>query len=190
MLTHDLGTQIIETERLTLRRFELSDVGDMIKNWISLPDIQENYGEPVYTKVEEVEKLVERWISDYSNNEFYRWAIILKDCNVNIGQVAFYSISSKNQHADVEYCIGTEFSGKGYATEALIGVINFAFQQMKYNRVQAFHRSKNPSSGRVLQKAGMRYEGTMRQYVLHKNSFDDCAMYAVLSSERELDHDS
>lgn len=181
----NLGTQPIETERLILRRFERSDVSDMIKNWISIPEVQNNYGEPVYETICQVNDLLDKWVYSYSNNEFYRWAIILKDLGINIGQIAFYKVNSKHHNADVEYCIGKAFWGQGYATEALLEVNRYAFEHMNYNRIQAFHRSKNNPSGRVLEKVGMKYEGTLKQYLLHNGEFDDCIMYAILKEEWE-----
>lgn len=177
------GTQRIETERLVLRRFEMSDARDMLKYWISIPEVQENYGEPVYQTKAEVNEVLNKWISDYDNHDFYRWAIILKDSKNNIGQIAFYKVNSRHHKVDVEYCIGKDFWGNGYATEALRGVINYTFKNINYNRIQAFHRSKNKSSGRVLEKAGMKYEGTLKQYILHNNIFDDCLIYAILKEE-------
>jgi ribosomal-protein-alanine N-acetyltransferase len=180
---NNIGTQRIETDRLILRKFESIDAEDMIKNWISHPVVQNNYGEPIYTTTEEVSKVLENWISAYSNLEFYRWAIILKETNINIGQVAFYKVDSNNQNLDVEYCIGESYWGKGYATEALKAIMKYGFEKMHYNRIQAFHRRQNPSSGQVLIKSGMQYEGTLRQYLLHNDSFDDCIMYAALKEE-------
>jgi ribosomal-protein-alanine N-acetyltransferase len=180
---NNIGTQCIETDRLILRKFKSIDAEDMIKNWISHPVVQNNYGEPIYTTTEEVSKVLENWISSYSNLEFYRWAIILKETNINIGQIAFYKVDSNNQNLDVEYCIGESYWGKGYATEALKAVMKYGFEKMYYNRIQAFHRRQNPSSGQVLIKSGMQYEGTLRQYLLHNDSFDDCIMYAALKEE-------
>lgn len=183
MVIDNKGTQHIETERLILRRFKRSDSTDMLKYWISIAEVQENYGEPVYKTKVEINEVLDKWISSYDNYDFYRWAIILKDSKINIGQIAFYKVNSRNHKVDVEYCIGKEFWGNGYATEALKGVINDTFKNMSYNRIQAFHRSENKSSGRVLEKAGMKYEGTLRQNILHEDVFDDCLMYAILKEE-------
>ena len=180
MSLNHIGTQTIETKRLILRKFEVGDTTSVLKNWISDPIVQENYGEKECNTILEAQQLLKKWIAMYNNNDFYRWAIILKDINESIGQIAFYQVDSKNKRADVEYCIGKSFWGNEYAAEALRAVIEYAFRGVYFNRVQAFHRSKNSASGRVLQKAGMRYEGTLKQYLVHKGEFDDCIMYAVI----------
>lgn len=161
----------------------MSDADQMIRNWISNPDVQNNDGEPVYVSKQEVDTLLGKWIDKYQNDDFYKWAIELNDSHENIGQIAFYKVNKENFYLDVEYCVGKPYWGNGYATEALTAVIDYAFEKMEYNRVQAFHRSKNQPSGRVLEKAGMKIEGILRKFLFHNNNFDDCVLYAVLKEE-------
>ncbi|KLU65770.1 putative ribosomal N-acetyltransferase YdaF [Desulfosporosinus acididurans] len=182
MLNH-IGTQTIITQRLILRKFEIADTQSVFETWMSDPEVQNNYGENACETISETQQILEKWISSYDSNEFYRWSIILKETNRNIGQIAFYLMDSKNQRADVEYCIGQSFWGNGYASEALKALIEYAFRNVGINRVQAFHRSKNILSGKVLQKSGMKYEGTLRQYLIHKDEFDDCIMYAIIRDD-------
>lgn len=183
MLLNHTGTQTIETQRLILRRFKRVDTESVFKTWLSDPAVQNNYGEKACNTIVEAQQIIDTWVSQYPNNEFYRWAIILKGANKNIGQIAFYLVDSKNQRADAEYCIGQSYWGNGYATEALNALIEYAFRYIRLNRVQAFHRSKNAASGKVLEKAGMKYEGTLKQYLIHNNEFDDCIMYAAIRHE-------
>jgi ribosomal-protein-alanine N-acetyltransferase len=179
------GTQTIETERLILRRFVQADAADMFNNWINDKEVQSNYGEPVYESIEAVNELLDKWITRYENSDFYRWAIILKENNECIGQIAYCSIDLGCSYADIEYCIGRKYQRKGYASEALSGVIKFTFEQTGLNRLQAFHRGRNISSGKVLQKSLMRYEGTLRHtiYYSETNEFDDKIYYGILREE-------
>jgi ribosomal-protein-alanine N-acetyltransferase len=179
------GTQTIEAERLYLRRFVPEDAEDMFIHWINDKEIQSNYGEPVYETVEAVKGVLNRWISSYSRNDFYRWAIILKENQTNIGQIAFCSIDLKHHHADIEYCISKQYQGKGYATEALNAVITFTFEHTGLHRLQAFHRGKNMSSGKVLEKSRMLYEGTLRKsyYYPDVNEYDDKIYYGIIKSD-------
>ncbi|WP_407307684.1 GNAT family N-acetyltransferase [Desulfosporosinus sp. SB140] len=180
---NQMGTQSINTQRLILRRFEITDTQSTFHNWISDPEVQNNYGEETCNTISDTRQKLEKWICLYNNKEFYRWAIILKETNENIGQIAFYLVDSKNHRADVEYCIGQSYQRNGYAPEALKAVIEYGFKNLCLNRVQAFHRSKNGSSGKVLRKAGMKCEGTLKQYLIHNDEFDDCIMYAIIRDE-------
>ena len=69
--------------------------------------------------------------------------------------------------------------------EALKAVINYLFDVAGMNRVCATHDSNNPKSGRVMQKAGMKYEGTLRQAGLNIQGICDSVCYSVIKSDRE-----
>ena len=89
MLTHN-GTNTITTERLILRRFEYTDNEAMLKNWVADEKIQSLYSEPVYSTVEAVKELLDKYIGSYEKNDYYRWAIIEKKSGECIGQIAYF----------------------------------------------------------------------------------------------------
>jgi RimJ/RimL family protein N-acetyltransferase len=93
------------------------------------------------------------------------------------------TIELPHQRAEAGYWIGLPFWGRGYATEALSAIIAFGFSQLNLNRIHASHMTRNPASGRVMIKAGMRFEGSLRQHVMKWGKFEDLASYAILRSE-------
>ena len=109
----DAGNQTIETERLLLRPFEEKDAEDMLRNWAGDPDIQNEYGEPVYTDITQVSELLRMYTDPESPKSRYRWAIIAKDSGENIGQIAFCKVWEDCSTAEIEYCIGKSFWGHG-----------------------------------------------------------------------------
>ena len=159
------GTQHIETPRLLLRPFVDEDCHDMIKNWISKPNVQSEYGEPVYTTISEVKQLLDKWKNGYSNLDFYRWAIIETKSLENIGQIAFCKVYSDCKIAEIEYCIGERFWGNEYANEALSAVIDYVFANTDFYRLEAYHRVENVKSARVLQKSAMQITDTVQRFV-------------------------
>lgn len=160
------GTDLLQTERLLLRKFNYSDAGDMFKNWISDPIVQQNYGEQVYGSEGAVLKLLEKWIPQYSDKGFYRWAIIHNETGKNIGQIAFCKVYDEFETAELEYCIGQNFWGRGYTAEALKKVLNYSFNIPEFLKLEAFHRITNPNSGRVLQKSGMKIVSNVKRFEL------------------------
>lgn len=91
---HHIDTKTFQTDRLLCRQFKAEDCEDMLKNWIANPNIQFEYGEPVFTTVSEVKDLLAKYIEGYKNPDFYRWAIIEKKSGENIGQIAFCKVYS------------------------------------------------------------------------------------------------
>ncbi len=158
------GTLQFETERLICRRFEPCDCEDMYNNWAADPMIQLEYGEPVYDDISGVKTLLDTYISGYNNPDFYRWAIIEKDSGQNIGQIALCRVYSDCSTAEAEYCIGQRFWGRGYAGEALSGMIAFLFENTGFLRIEAYHRAENTKSGRVLERSMMHKTDTVERF--------------------------
>ncbi|MCR5806530.1 MAG: GNAT family N-acetyltransferase [Oscillospiraceae bacterium] len=158
-------TRTFETERLICRPFEADDLHDMFTNWASDPDIQPEYGEPVYDTIDAAKGLLEKYLRDREDPDNYRWAIIEKASGQNIGQIAFCKVYNDVKTAEIEYCIGKEFWGKGYAGEALSGLIGYSFTHTDFEKLEAYHRAENPKSGRVLQKSSMTVTDTVERFI-------------------------
>ena len=182
MLTH-VGTMQIETERLTLRKFKYTDDNNMLKYWISDPGIQSLYGEPVYSTKQEVNELLDKYISSYERDDYYRWAVIFKETDECIGQIAYFLVDNKNHFAEIEYCIGSLFQRKGLATEAAKAVIQFGFAKINLHKVQISHKSINYPSRKVIEKCGLIYEGTLRDYFYQDGEYMDRLYYSILWDE-------
>lgn len=182
MLTHT-GTQTIETERLILRRFEYTDDEAMLKYWISDEKIQSLYSEPIYTTKEAVKELLDKYIGSYEREDYYRWAIIEKDSMECIGQIAYFLVDNKNHFAEIEYCIGSDFQRQGLATEATKAVIAYGFEKMNLHRVQICTKTINAPSKRVIEKCGLTYEGTLRDYFYMDGEYVGRLYFSILKSE-------
>lgn len=183
------GTQIIETTRLLLRKFEETDCNNMIKNWISNPKVQFEYGEPVYTTDVQVKELLAEWKRNYKKLDFYRWAIIEKECSENVGQIAFCKVYSDCKTAEIEYCIGPKFWGKGYAVEALSAVIEYIFKNTDFERLEAYHRIENKKSGRVLEKSAMHITDNVQRFIRENVAPKGEVCYCITKSIRDFDGD-
>jgi ribosomal-protein-alanine N-acetyltransferase len=177
------GTQIVETERLILRKFDYADSEDMLRYWASDPYVQSMYSEPVYTTKKEVEGLLDKYISAYEKPDYYRWAIILKASNECIGQIAFFLVNSVNHFGEIEYCVGREFQRRGFATEATNAVIRFGFEKINFHKVQICHKRGNIASQGVIKKCGFIYEGALRDFFYMDGKYVDRLYYSILREE-------
>ncbi len=179
-----LLTDTISTERLTLRKFEGKDCESVLRNWAADPAVQLNYGEPVYSTREEVNALLGTYIERYEKADSCRWAIIEKESGACIGQIAYFLVDPRNEFAEIEYCIGRAFQGKGYATEACRAVIQYGFDVMGLHKVQICARPSNTPSRSVIEKCGFVYEGTLRDYFrMADGSFEGRMYFSILASE-------
>ena len=182
MLTH-CGTKEIETNRLYLRPFKYSDDEDMLNYWISDPETQAMISEPTYSTRDEVKGLLDKYISSYQNEDYYRWAVVEKSSLACIGQVAIFLINDKNHWGEIEYCIGRQFRRKGYATEAVNALNDFGFESINFHKIQVCHKEINLASKGVIEKCGFAYEGTLRDYFYMEGRYVSRCFYSLLRSE-------
>lgn len=178
------GTERIETNRLILRRFHMEDADKMFRNWANDPEVCQFLTWAPHESIEVTKELLRNWIDSYERDDTYNWAIVHKDRNEPIGSIGFIEVSKEHASCQTGYCIGKSYWGIGLMTEALRAVISFAFQNTGLNRIEARHDVRNPASGKVMEKAGMHLEGTLRQcYAKKDGTFADLNIWSILHGE-------
>jgi ribosomal-protein-alanine N-acetyltransferase len=181
-MTHK-GTITLETERLILRRFELSDAEAMFRNWANDAEVTRFLMWQTHTDVSVTERVLNEWIPQYEKPDYYHWAIVLREIGEPIGSIAAVRQSDDDRMVHIGYCIGKEWWHKGIMSEALNAMVKFYFEEVGVNRVESRHDPRNPNSGKVMQKAGLRYEGTSRQSDHNNQGVCDTANYAILAED-------
>ena len=179
-----LGTKVLETERLILRRFEPADAPAMYNNWASDPEVTKFLMWPTHTDVKVSEAVLTTWVRSYSDNAYYQWAIVPKDFGEPIGSMAVVDKNDDIAMFHIGYCIGRKWWGKGITAEALAAVMDYLFDEVGAERIESRHDPKNPNSGKVMIKCGMKFEGIHRRADYNNQGICDAAYYAILKDER------
>lgn len=153
---------VLTTERLILRDFEPADWGTT-NAILSDPEITRYMHFAGWN--EEKRREWFEWCIENSqepNPDVYNWAICLKDTPNVIGWLGIGSPSqpTMEHERDFGYALSPRYWGQGYMTEALEAVLSYEFMMLKTQRIFATCEVSNPASARVMEKAGMRYEGT------------------------------
>ena len=151
------GTQLLETNRLVLRKYDSSDADDMYRNWVTDPEVCRFWQWEPHKDMEETKTLLAGWIQEYAKTDYYHWTIVLKSTSQAIGYIYLADINDTDNSLSVHYALSREYWGRGITTEACKCVIHFAFLVLGAGRVFSYHHTDNPASGRVMQKSGMRY---------------------------------
>ena len=178
-----LGTKTIETERLILRKFTIEDAPAMYANWASDPEVTKYLTWQPHRSLTDTRAILSEWVAEYGKGDYYQWAIELKGVGI-IGSISVVNIHESVEEAELGYCIGRAYWGKGIMPEAVKAVINFLFDKVGFRRVMAKHDTANPNSGRVMEKAGMRYEGTHRKAGHNNRGIIDIVVRAILREDR------
>ena len=182
MLNHK-GTNIIETERLVLRPFRSEDAPVMFRNWAGDREVPKYLTWNVHRSVADTENVVNMWVAEYNDIKTYNWVIVLKELGEPIGSIGVCRLYENIDGAEIGYCIGKPWWSKGIMTEAFSAIIPYLFE-VGFNRIDAAHAVKNPASGRVMQKCGLKYEGTFRQFFRSTaGELLDISYYSILRED-------
>ena len=178
------GTQRIETNRLILRRFVSEDAEAMFRNWASDSEVTKYLTWPTHSSIEVSKFVTEDWVNSYSDEKYYQWAIVLKENGEPIGSISAVHMNEEVDMVHIGYCIGRAWWHQGITSEAMKAVMDFFFDIVEANRIESRHDPRNPNSGKVMQKCGMKYEGTLRSSDRNNQGICDACYYALLKAER------
>lgn len=181
-----IGTREIETDRLLLRRFVKEDAQAMFDNYANDEMVTPFLSWPVHSDVTLTQNLLNEWIRGYNKLNQYKWAITLKDNPSEvIGDITAGLSESlgKIDASEIGYVLSRKHWGQGYMSEAMTAVTHYLLTEAGFNRVLARHDVANPASGKVMQKAGLQFEGIHRKGSLNNTGIIDTAQYAILKED-------
>ncbi len=168
-------TNIFSTERLSIRKFRPEDYEDLAE---ILTDVEVTYFEPYETFTKEA--CIKEAINFSQSEEFY--AVVLND--KVIGKIYFSNKGCGSY--EIGYTFNGDFQGKGYASEASKGMMEYAFNNMGVRRIFAEVNARNIKSIKLIEGLGMRREAEHKEIYPRKednNIYDDFYVYAVLKNE-------
>ena len=152
-----MNTPVLETERLILRPFCREDAADVLCCWESDPDVAKYMFWTSHNDIEKTKEWIDFELGQIEKHDWYRFAIVLKGTNVLIGTALIY-YEDKVDCWEIGYNLGKKYWAKGYATEAMKKVIEFAISQLKLSQIVGRYAKENPASGSVMKKLGFVYE--------------------------------
>lgn len=175
-------TPVLETERLVLRSFTVADAPEVKRlagdKHIASTTLNIPHPYP--------EGAAEMWIASQmqriDTGQTDTFAITLREDGTLLGAIGL-DVQKQHRLAELGYWIGHPYWNCGYCTEAARAVIGYGFHALELNRIVARHFTRNPASGRVMQKIGMKQEGHFRQAALKWDRYEDTEFYALLRSE-------
>jgi RimJ/RimL family protein N-acetyltransferase len=172
----------LQTERLTLRAYVLSDIPALVPLIGAREVAATTLRIPHPYTESDARDFIARVQEDLSNGGSLPLAIVVSESGALCGGVRL-RIEPDHRRAELGYWIGVPYWGNGYATEAASAVVKYGFGTLGLHRIFANHFANNPASARVLTKIGMRHEGSLRAHVLKWGEFLDLEMYGLLASE-------
>lgn len=184
----------IESSRLLLRQVRLTDAREIaqihteayplhLRPWSPQPIPHENMAEAIADFENFTLLALERWEEDLD----YRFAIVLRETGAIIGLIGVTNIIRGVSRAGfIGYWIGAGHLNKGYATEATVLAMQFAFESLRLHRINLWIAEDNAASLRIAQKLGLRYEGTVIKALYLGGEWKDTQSFGILQDEWQL----
>ena len=176
----DLPT--LETARLLLRPMRMEDADDMFA-YASDPEVARYTTWEEHHSVEDSKLFLANMIESYRQHKVASWGLVHKGDGRLIGTCGFASWSTYHASAEIGYAMSRHYWGQGLMTEAVGETVRFGFTRMGLNRIEALCLPENLASARVMEKAGMSYEGLLREHLYAKGNYHDLKIYSILRRE-------
>lgn len=173
---------MLKTERLILRPLTLEDAdrveelaGDyeVAKTTLTIPH--------PYPKGS-AKQFIRSVLDAEKDGKIVIFALIKKEDSSLIG-IMNITINTSHDRGELAYWIGKPYWRKGYGTEAAKELVKLGFEELHLNRIFAASFANNPGSWRIMEKIGMKYEGTLKQHLVKWDEYIDLAYYGILKQD-------
>ena len=171
--------ETIYTERLVLRPFTLADA-PQVK---ALAGERQIYETTLFVPYPYEDGMAESWISTHQAGFYEGRGVVFAICLARgalMGAIALNKAGLFNA-AELGYWIGVAYWNRGYCTEAAKAVLEYGFNVLRYHKISARHFVGNISSGRVLEKIGMRHEGLLQDDVMKDGRYISVELYGIVN---------
>ncbi len=146
---------ILRTERLTLRQLAISDEQEIF-TLRSDSEINKYLGRQLSNTIEDARNFINKVNENINKNDSIYWAITLGDKNILVGTICLFGFSDENSNCEIGYELLTKFQGKGIMKEAAEKVIDYAFNTIKVQKIEAYFHRDNRRSVKLLEKLSFR----------------------------------
>jgi ribosomal-protein-alanine N-acetyltransferase len=174
----------LETERLTLRKLTLDDLEDVYA-YSSDPEVTRYLRWGPHASLEQTESYIREVLQEYKEGRDGPWGIEHRASGHVVGAIHLMGIRTRHRRAEIRFLLSRAYWGKGLMVEALLRVLRYAFEEVGLNRVEALCLVDNLAAIRVLEKAGMKKEGVLREYAFQKGAFGYSCVYSMLRRDYE-----
>lgn len=173
---------ILESERLVLRKLKDSDATEVYKIR-SNPERMKFVPRPLLKNEDEALAMIHMMNAKIDANTDINWGVCLKNTDTIIGFMGFYRVQPENYRTEIGYMILPEYDGKGFVTEAVKTMLDYAFNSGGFHSIDAVIDPDNLGSEKVLLKNGFRKEAHFIEDEFFEGKFWDSIHYGILKRE-------
>ena len=150
------------TPRLKLRKIDLKDTADIFTIYGD-PQALEYWGHEPYTDPQQAADMITDRIKWWDSGDSICFVIEERASGRAIGTISLFSIHESSRRAEIGYILNRDYWRQGLANEGVSAAIDYAFNQLNLNRLEADIDPENSASAALLSKLGFTLEGKLRQ---------------------------
>jgi ribosomal-protein-alanine N-acetyltransferase len=170
---------VIQTGDLVLRPIEDRDTAALFRLF-SDEEVTRFMDIEAFVNVSEAIQLLEFFRQSLEKEEGMRWAITMAGKDELIGTCGYHKISKTHFKAEIGYDLLPLYWGQGIMIAAINGILSYAYEELQFNRIEAFVDPANMASAKLLRRLGFEYEGFLRDAFFEKGNFVDAELYSRL----------
>lgn len=174
----------IETERLRLRHLEESDTNSLFEIF-SDEEAMRFWSWTPFKERAQAAKLLADIHENFRQKSHFQWGIALRADDQVIGTTTLFRFDDQSRRAELGYILNRRFWGRGYAGEALSALLDFAFDELNLNRLEADIEPRNAASVKTVERLGFQKEGLLRERWIVEGETQDTAFYGLLKRDWE-----
>jgi ribosomal-protein-alanine N-acetyltransferase len=146
---------ILTTERLTLRQLLITDEHEIFR-LRSDSEINKYLDREISKTIDDARNFINKVNENIHKNDSLYWAITFRDKNILVGTICLFGFSDENDKCEIGYELLTNFQGQGIMKEAAEKVIDYAFNTINVQKIDAFFHKDNQASIKLLEKLSFR----------------------------------
>lgn len=146
---------ILTTNRLTLRQLLINDEQEIF-TLRSDSEINKYLDRQLSNTIDDARNFINKVNENINKNDSLYWAITLSDKNILVGTICLFSFSDENDKCEIGYELLVNYQGQGIMKEAVEKVIDYAFNTIKVQKIEAIFHRDNQSSIKLLEKLSFR----------------------------------
>lgn len=176
---------ILNTNRLVLREIALGDTNAIYEIYSDPKVAEYDSFAPVRT-IGEARNIIHNYRRDFKEKKQIRWGIVRKADNSMIGTCVFMNFDHTSRRCEIGCGLVSREWNKGFMAEALEPLVDYGFDVLGLNRIEAYIISGNSASVRLFRKLGFSYEGMVREREYFKGRFHNEIIMSMLRSDYNL----
>jgi [ribosomal protein S5]-alanine N-acetyltransferase len=178
---------MMKNKHIHIRPLNVKDAEDSLKFQLDNRELFERFSmtrsSDFYTIEVQTER-IRKYADHMSRDEEYNLGIFTNDTDTLIGSISLFQVLRGDlQSAFIGYFLDKNNNGKGYTTEAVKLMVEYAFNTIKLHRIEAGVMPHNIASIRVLEKAGFHKEGLAKKNVMINGKWEDHQVLAIINPD-------